>query len=436
MVEVLIRKQEIAELAMKILSGLATDADLEAAPLEEVKAIKCDTGAPRRKVFVDDVTKVAAPSGRVRRYVASQESRDRMGDVIDQSKWDHRPFKKNAVALWAHMDRQLPLGVVVDTEIGEKGGIPTMWQSIDYVEERLNPFAEAVLGLVDAGVLKAVSVGFLPNKQPVWPQSMEEREAMDLGPYGVKYVGQEQLELSNCTVPAHPAALASKTIRRALISLAEEGKISKDAAGLMLEEIERKRKKRSPWWNLNFDMGGADDGTAPSVDGEETAAVATEEPPTEKKPTETAVDGASPPIGDRPAANAAGDGNPVPSTAGTTGDGKAHVTSIHFISALPPGDYRWDGKSLARIEAPAAVAGGVELLSGPSETETKILELLEEIRGQVDDLVTAKLAHADEIADLRSVLRSSSRSADATKFFNDVLNTVAKELDSKPRGGA
>src|SRR6185503_19793407 len=55
-------------------------------------------------------------SARTMRFVASDESVDRSGDIIRASGWQLDNFRKNPVFLWAHKSSEPPIGKV--TSIG------------------------------------------------------------------------------------------------------------------------------------------------------------------------------------------------------------------------------------------------------------------------------------------------------------------------------
>jgi hypothetical protein len=414
-IEVLVKDEDVARLARKILTGMATGEDLRAAKPEDVRAIKCDTGEVHYRAVAAKALKVKGEgSERRRKFVASKESRDRMGDVIKVSGWDFKPFRENPQALWAHQDRGLPIGLVTDIEKGEHRGIPTLWETIDYHSAELNPQAEAIFRLVEAGAIRAVSVGFLPTKT-VWPQSTEERDAMDLGPFGVCYEKQEQLELSNCTVPAHSAALASKMVRKALVDLVDEGKLAKDVAGAMLEDIARLRKKRAAWFGYRAAI--AEEERLPVTEAAEDA---TEVPAVD--PTEEATEGD-------------GEAVSVPDvecTVTETPSGPDEKTLADCTAkanptlGLAPGDYRWDGKRFKAIEPIVTTLEAKD--AGPTPVEKLILEKIDALVDATEELAKAHEATVDEMSSLQGVLRSSSRSADATKFYGEVFRTAQQSL--------
>lgn len=232
----------LREIAQRIQFGVASDEEIEQIKLEDIYAIKTDQEA----VFIRSVVKAPADAGKRRkRYVANEESVDRMGDIIRQAGWDHRDFKKNPIALWAHNDRGFPIGTVDDIEISSQK-TPRLLETIEYLPPEVSEEADQVWRLVDAGVIKGVSVGFRPVKTKI-PKNEEERKALGLGPIGVLYEKQAQLELSNCSIPCHQNALATRSlVTKALGELVDAKKISKSEAAELekiadrLEEGERR----------------------------------------------------------------------------------------------------------------------------------------------------------------------------------------------------
>ena len=195
------------ELAQLILRGMATDADLKNEKPENIRAIKEDRSEPHYRAL----SSTAAKGSRERslRFVASDETRDRAGDIIRVKGWDFTEFRKNPVALWSHDGYSLPIGRVFDWQKGKRVNdeSPVLLESIEYATAEMNPHAEFVYRLADGDFLRAVSVGFLPIKT-VWPETPEERQAMGLGPYGAMFEKVEQMELSQCSIGCNPNALS------------------------------------------------------------------------------------------------------------------------------------------------------------------------------------------------------------------------------------
>ena len=239
--EILINNSEVQQLAARILNGIATDAELKAAKVEDIFAIKTDTSAIHVRGIVAPVTKMADGS-RTRRFIASDETQDRMGDIIRVKGWKFTQFAKNPIALWGHDSDGFPIGKVHDWNQEQAEGRPVLMESITYFSEQANPVSEAVLRMIDEGGLRAVSVGFVPTRA-YKPKNEAERKELNLGPYGVLYEEQQQLELSNCTIPANPNALLQKgtsdPVSCAMDDMVKRGKIGRALADELLRSVAR-----------------------------------------------------------------------------------------------------------------------------------------------------------------------------------------------------
>ena len=122
-------------------------------------------------------------------FVASEESEDRMGDIIEVDGWDFSEFKKNPVFMLHHDHAILPIGNV---RILKKDG-KQLLAGVEWDTE--DPLAAFVQGKYQRGFMRAVSVGFRPLE-------------MEHSDKGYRFKKQELLELSAVAVPAHPHALA------------------------------------------------------------------------------------------------------------------------------------------------------------------------------------------------------------------------------------
>ena len=117
--------------------------------------------------------------------IASDESEDRMGEVIMQDGWVLDNFKKNPVLLWAHSHRETPIGKVTDIKIVDG----KLMFSAQFAGE-IDPFSKKVWQMFKGGYLNAFSVGF-----------------MVLEMEGNKFLKVELLEISAVPVPANANAL-------------------------------------------------------------------------------------------------------------------------------------------------------------------------------------------------------------------------------------
>jgi HK97 family phage prohead protease len=130
-------------------------------------------------------------SGKTFSFVASTASQDRMGDVIRQDGWDLKAYKNNPVVLFGHNHDQ-PIGRAHNVRVHD-GALKA---DFEFAPEGVNPFAAQVGRMVEAGFLKAVSVGFRPL----------EYKPMKSG--GLEFIKSELLEISVVSVPANSEAVA------------------------------------------------------------------------------------------------------------------------------------------------------------------------------------------------------------------------------------
>jgi phage head maturation protease len=147
-----------------------------------------------------EITKTDKP--RTVSFVASDETVDRYGDIIRASGWDLKQYKKNPVMLFGHDSRSPPIGT---TDVRIEG--TQLLADATFLPEGVSDFADEIWRIVDAGALRAMSVGFLPTVMPkaIWADDDPEHEGW---PTGYEFDGQELLENSVVPVPANPAALA------------------------------------------------------------------------------------------------------------------------------------------------------------------------------------------------------------------------------------
>ena len=153
----------------------------------------------RAAIITRDKTSTATRSVR---FVASDESVDRYGDIIRADGWKLENFRKNPVLLFGHNSRELPIGKVSEVEV-----IGKRLEATAEFPEGMSEFADTVWRYVDAGLLKAVSVGFMPLSEPNYIFADDDPDHKGW-PTGYEFVDHELLELSVVPVPANPQALA------------------------------------------------------------------------------------------------------------------------------------------------------------------------------------------------------------------------------------
>jgi HK97 family phage prohead protease len=125
-------------------------------------------------------------------FVLSDETPDRYGDVISAAGWQLENFRKNPVALFGHRNDFI-VGNWKRLRVENRALRGDLVMAKEGTSDRI----DEVRKLVEADILRAVSVGFRP---------IESKPRSD-GP-GEIYTKQELVECSLCSVPANPNALA------------------------------------------------------------------------------------------------------------------------------------------------------------------------------------------------------------------------------------
>lgn len=125
-------------------------------------------------------------------YVMSDETVDRMGDVIEAKGWDLASFQKNPIALFGH-DHNFVIGHWTDVKVVGRALVGKLNLLPKGISSRLDEIRAAV----DAGILRAVSVGFAADAKMAEPNNTG----------GFLIRSAELLECSLVAVPANPSAL-------------------------------------------------------------------------------------------------------------------------------------------------------------------------------------------------------------------------------------
>lgn len=149
---------------------------------------------------------------RVIKYVCSDASVDRAGDIIKQDGWLMDNFRKNPVIMPMHDYSDFPIGVSIRTEVVED----KLKMNVMFATKDMNPKADMAFKMAKAGIMKAGSVGFAPIKFHI-PDD-DERKEFDMNEQGgIIFDKQELLEFSPCGVPANANAL-TESIDKGLFS--------------------------------------------------------------------------------------------------------------------------------------------------------------------------------------------------------------------------
>lgn len=131
-------------------------------------------------------------------YVASDETPDRYGDIIRVAGWELTNYKRNPIVLFQHQATN-PVGIA--SKVWVEG--TKLMVRIKLASEGTSPFIDTLRKLLDQKIVRAVSVGFQPTKEPVYMRDPENDRVT-----GMEFVGQELLENSLVSVPANPNALS------------------------------------------------------------------------------------------------------------------------------------------------------------------------------------------------------------------------------------
>lgn len=142
----------------------------------------------------------AAPS-RVRRFVASNERVDSYNTIIRADAWDLADFERNAVVLFGHQSRDLP---IAKGKAFVEGG--ELLLDAEFFDAETNPRAEQVMRILDQGVMGA-SVGFDPLEWEYDQTRETGDEWQDAIFPPLNYTRVRLLEVSVVTLPANGDAL-------------------------------------------------------------------------------------------------------------------------------------------------------------------------------------------------------------------------------------
>lgn len=133
-------------------------------------------------------------------FIGSTEDEDRDGDVVRVAGWDTANFEKNPVVFYGHDYRgnsvKFPVGTAkVSKDLANR----RLVFDIQFTESHDD--AKTVKALVDEGILRTTSVGFIPKQYNVIvdPESQMVK--------GREYVSQELLEISVVPLPSNPNAV-------------------------------------------------------------------------------------------------------------------------------------------------------------------------------------------------------------------------------------
>ena len=139
---------------------------------------------------------ITSDGSRVIVFDASNETKDRDGEVIKASAWDLTNYLKNPVVQWAHDYTAPPIGK--SPGINVFNGVLKL--PVEFPPAGVYEFADIVYSLAKGGFISAVSVGFIPKG---FERGKKE------GDPSKTYTEVELLEVSIVPVPSNPDAIVS-----------------------------------------------------------------------------------------------------------------------------------------------------------------------------------------------------------------------------------
>lgn len=157
---------------------------------------------------------------RTAQFIISDDQVDRMDEIVEQS-WDTENYKNNPIVLWGHNpdepENVLGTSLGLETEKGDDDVTRTK-STVKFSDEGINPKADMVFNQVKAGILRTVSVGFIPK---TFKTSEDDKDVL---------ADNELLEFSIVPIPANPRAVALAY---------KEGTISRKDARFMIDSMSK-----------------------------------------------------------------------------------------------------------------------------------------------------------------------------------------------------
>ena len=176
-----------------------SDSDMDDDDIDQACQLSWDENADNgggydRSLPVMNKTHSTAASGM--EFVLSDATPDRFADVVEVGGWDYVAFNSNPIALFNH-DKSFPIGKWANIRNADGKALKG---ELVLAPKGTSPRIDEIRRLVEADILRAVSVGFRPLEQE--PINQKDPWA------GTRYKRAELVECSLVAVPANPNALA------------------------------------------------------------------------------------------------------------------------------------------------------------------------------------------------------------------------------------
>ena len=144
-------------------------------------------------------------ASRVLRYIITDETPDRYGDIVRAAGVKFANYFKNPVIQFAHDYSCPPVGNTI--QIGCDKGKKNVAAHGLFMDDRVDTSgrSDLIFRMAQSGFMRACSIGFKPLKYNR-PDGKEAAQ-MGLGNGGVEYTETDLMEWSPCAVPANPSAI-------------------------------------------------------------------------------------------------------------------------------------------------------------------------------------------------------------------------------------
>lgn len=211
------------QLAAMVASGQASVQDMVNLGADRVAQIKTNPEILQVRVKAQEPIAVNEDTRSIS-YLVSDETVDRMGDIIKVKGWDLQQYKQNPVVLWAHDGKSVP-PIGKSTNVRRRYAPARLTSDIEFAPKEAFEFADTIYQLAARGFIRATSVGFMPTAAEEVDE--KKREKLGMGPYGQLYTGAELMEISIVAVPANPSALQEGLKALTTEGLLESGKVAR-----------------------------------------------------------------------------------------------------------------------------------------------------------------------------------------------------------------
>lgn len=155
-----------------------------------------------KKALVAQTTQLGERQVRV---IANTGAVDRTGEQVVLAGVDLTGFRANPIILYQH-DPDVPVGRASNIQVTSAG----IEMTIDFAPQGISAKADEVCGLVKAGVLSTVSIGFDPTKaEPMDPRDAGKKNAP------LRYLTCDLMETSFVSIPADKGAVVTQRTYKA-----------------------------------------------------------------------------------------------------------------------------------------------------------------------------------------------------------------------------